>query len=470
MSGVAGAERVKSRRDFKKFIDSYEKIIKEFPGYLKFDISGSYNSDLEKENFGDIDIILTVNSDAPKSKIKKDLEKFLLSKPETVIMPFENKKYLGKRSYNSGELISVKYFDSELGYSVQIDNIISLSPEESKFKQYFLNMPAEKQGIVLGLVKIAALESDISFLKNKLNIVITDDLLDDQEYEFNLSSQELQLRKITYVSGTYKQKDKQIVWSSNKISDLELLLFQYNLRNSFSNLLSKSQSIVKLSRSRNRILGIFKSMISVKNGEIGTKKAETKMKAIRQMEQCFENKTVVFSFGRFQPPTLGHKKLIEKVLAISSKENTEHSIYVSKTHDRKRNPLKIEEKLEFLKKMYPDVNFVSTDNKVRTPIESLKHLNNKYKRVICVVGSDRVDSFKVLFDTYNGKEYRFDSIEVVSSGMRDPDSDTILGISGTMARHLALINDKQKFESVIDSNIMVNGKSLFETLRERMLE
>ena len=472
MSGVAGAERVKNRSDFEQFVKSYKKIVKKFPGYTKLDISGSYNSDLEKQEFGDIDIILTIISKDNKTKIKKDLEKYLLSLPDTTIIPFDNKKYLGKRSYNAGELISVRYFDNSLGYSVQIDNIVSLSLAESSFKQYFLNMPAEKQGIILSLVKISTVETDVSILANKLKINKLDDLLTNQEYEFNLSSQELQLRKVTYVTDSYKQKDREIVWTSNNISDLKSLLFQYNLDDSFSELLVSSQKTIKLPRSRDRILGIFRSMISVKSGELGTKKAEVKMKAIEQMEKCFEDKTVVFSFGRFQPPTLGHKKLIEKIINISSKKSIDHQIYVSKTQDKKRNPLKIEEKLEFLKKMYPNVNFISTDKQVRTPIESLKHLNNKYNRVICVVGSDRVDSFKLLFDTYNGKEYQFDSIEVVSSGARDPDSDSVVGISGTKARHLALINDQKEFESVIDisSSVMVNGKTLFETIRERMLE
>ena len=158
MSGVAGADRVKSRQDYQKFLASYKNIISKFPGFVSIQPSGSYNSNLEKNDFGDIDLITHIKSSKNKKEVKQDLVHFFEKMPDTVITAFTSEKHAGRRSYNSGEIVTVRYHDHALGYSAQIDNIIALDHVEAGFKQEFLDMPAEKQGLVLGLVKIAAIE------------------------------------------------------------------------------------------------------------------------------------------------------------------------------------------------------------------------------------------------------------------------------------------------------------------------
>ena len=284
MSGVAGASRVQSRADFNQFLKSYSELISQFPGFVSFDPTGSYNSDLSKNDFGDIDGICYIESTEDKKTVKKQLEQFFKAQPETIIVPFDG-KYAGRRTYNSGEIVSVRYQDMSLGYSAQVDNMIALSQSEATFKQDFLDMPAAKQGLVLGLVKAALLESDPAQVFKALGINAPMDLQDNQEYEFNLSSTELQLRKVTYEPGTYKQVGREIVWTSRNINDLVKLLAQFDLSASFEDLLNQIKTRIKNPRSANRIKGTFNSMISVKSGEVNTPKGAGKEQAIQKVNQ-----------------------------------------------------------------------------------------------------------------------------------------------------------------------------------------
>ena len=182
MSGVAGADRVKSRADFDHFIQDYKRLISLFPGFVSMTPSGSYNSNLDKQDFGDIDLIVHIKSNLDKAQVKKQLQAFFMKEPETKIVPFSSEKHAGKRSYNAGELVSIRYHDDQLGYSAQIDNIIALDPVEAGFKQQFLDWPAEKQGLILGLVKVATIETDPARIFKSLGIQTPDNLQPNQEY------------------------------------------------------------------------------------------------------------------------------------------------------------------------------------------------------------------------------------------------------------------------------------------------
>jgi len=103
------------------------------------------------------------------------------------------------------------------------------------------------------------------------------------------------------------------------------------------------------------------------------------------------NKKIVFSFGRFQPPTIGHKLLIDKVVSLSKKYKADHVIYASKTQDSKSNPLNVKTKVDYLRKMFPGVHFEPANDEVRTFIEALKKLYAQgYKHAFMVAGSDRL--------------------------------------------------------------------------------
>jgi len=284
MSGVTGASRVKSIEDYWKFYNDYTDLISEFPGYSGINISGSIHDDT-KTTFGDIDIIVTVDSPLCKCEIKKLLVLFLEESPEDIIVPFTSEKYKGRRTYNSGEIVTVNFFSKRLGYSVQIDNIIAMDEVEAMFKINFLNWSAPKQGLILGLVKVATVEHDIEELFERLNINNSDILDDNQEWEFSLSSKELQLRLVTYEDLiNYKEINRKIVWKSSCIGDVLDLLNEYDLDTDFYSILKEVDKTLKYRRSIRRLKGVFRSMVSVKSGEVGTQKARDKNNALYWVE------------------------------------------------------------------------------------------------------------------------------------------------------------------------------------------
>jgi len=154
---------------------------------------------------------------------------------------------------------------------------------------------------------------------------------------------------------------------------------------------------------------------------------------------------VVFAFGRFQPPTIGHALLVEKTQSIASDIGADHVIYVSKTCDSKKNPLTIEQKMKYLSLMFPYTNFAACNNEIRTFVETAKYLNNRYDELIMVAGSDRVAVFDKILQDCNGKDFNYRSIRVVSSGIRDDDENSASGMSGTKMRALAMANEFDKF-------------------------
>ena len=137
-------------------------------------------------------------------------------------------------------------------------------------------------------------------------------------------------------------------------------------------------------------------------------------------------KTIVFTFGRMNPPTSGHELLVSKLKKTALRKSADVAIYLSQSQDPKKNPLSYLDKVRYAKVAFGPIVKVS---KARTVIEVLKELDTKYDNIIMVVGSDRVQNFEQLLNKYNQKEYTFDSIEVVSAGARDPDADDVSGMS-----------------------------------------
>ena len=148
-------------------------------------------------------------------------------------------------------------------------------------------MPASIQGLVLGLVKVAVLENPATELFDRLGIADPGMLGPDQEYEFNLSSSELQLRRVQYEPGTYKQASREILWASTNFLQVHALLEMTSFDYKFVELVSKINSEIKNPRSRERIKGLFASMISVKSGEVGTEKGAEKEKSLALVQQTF---------------------------------------------------------------------------------------------------------------------------------------------------------------------------------------
>jgi len=181
-------------------------------------------------------------------------------------------------------------------------------------------------------------------------------------------------------------------------------------------------------------------------------------------------KAVAFAFGRMNPPTAGHEKLIQKVESIAKRIKGDAIVYVSASQDKNKNPLDAKTKIKYLKPLYPNVQFKPATGNTRTFMEVLKNdLNKKYSDVYMIGGSDRVSEFKKLITTYNGKDYDFDKTEVMSAGERDPDAQGTTGISGTKMRLYAVKNDYNSFRKGLPVKMKdADGKNLFKDLRTAM--
>ena len=162
------------------------------------------------------------------------------------------------------------------------------------------------------------------------------------------------------------------------------------------------------------------------------------------LREIFEadGKTAVFAFGRMNPPTIGHKKLVDKMEGYPG----DHFLFLSHTQKPKTDPLSFAEKVFFAQKSFG--THVTVGNKdVKTIIQAMQHLQaSGYNEVVYVAGSDRVESFTKLLNTYNGKDYEFDSIDVISAGERDPDAEGAEGMSASKLKAAAVEDDFETFK------------------------
>ena len=156
------------------------------------------------------------------------------------------------------------------------------------------------------------------------------------------------------------------------------------------------------------------------------------------------NKTAVFAFGRMNPPTAGHKKIGEVIKA----QPGDPFIFITHTQNAKTDPLSFSQKLTFAQKMFPMIKV--GDKAVRTWVQAMQKLEQMgYTDIIYVAGSDRVNEFNELLNKYNGRDYNFNSIKVVSAGERDPDAQGLEGMSASKMRDLAARGDKRTFINAV---------------------
>ena len=194
------------------------------------------------------------------------------------------------------------------------------------------------------------------------------------------------------------------------------------------------------------------------------------MKRFTQFVEAKE-KTAGFTFGRFNPPTIGHQKLLQRVLRVAKQKGGDAHIFGSFSQDKKKNPLSHTDKMKYLKEMFPtEMRGYRPTSGLRTAIDVAVHLNN-YDHLVMVVGSDRVNEFDRLLSTYNGVDarhgkYEFKSIEVVSAGDRDPDAEGVTGMSASKMRAAAGSGDYDSFKLGLPKGY--DGTQLFNDVRRGM--
>ena len=179
--------------------------------------------------------------------------------------------------------------------------------------------------------------------------------------------------------------------------------------------------------------------------------------------------TLTVAFGRFNPPTTGHEKLLNTV--ASSSDDGDYVIIPSRSQDKKKNPLDPDMKVSVMKQMFPQHSEkIINDPGNKTIFDILKRAHNDgYAGVRIVGGADRQKEFDKLVNNYNGKMYQFDNIEVRSAGDRDPDSDSVEGMSASKQRKAAAENDFDGFLRGVPTAMNKKAaRELFDNVRKSM--
>jgi len=355
MSGAAGGGRIPRSAVEQTVKDYSEKILSKIEGFKDAKLSGSFNRP-DKEDFGDIDIIVTIETGEDKKTVKQKIATLFQSLPDSELPPLQNPKYKGKKFINHGEMVSNLYPISGMpGEYVQIDNIISLSAEEGDFKKTILDYPAELQGLILGLVKVPLLEEDPKKVFSRLGIDNIPEPKEDQEYEFHIDTSGLTLRLVTY-GGNYKILDSNIVWQSRSFDDVRTLLKDFNLDGTFEDLMQQLQGL-KNERSKNRVKGYFAKSIKVGAAEQGTPKGDSKQNALDAVSMLEENRRI-----------LSRAKLMTKFLD----EDAKPRIAVFPKGDSKQNALDavsmLEENRRILSRAKLMTKFLDEDEKPRIAV------------------------------------------------------------------------------------------------------
>jgi len=191
-------------------------------------------------------------------------------------------------------------------------------------------------------------------------------------------------------------------------------------------------------------------------------------------EEQQKEKHHVMAFGRMNPPTTGHLKLIDKVKEVAKKVGGSHSVVVSHSQDSKKNPLSSEQKLKHLKRYSPGTHFEASSKEKPTFLHHAEQLHKKgVTHLHMVAGSDRVKEYHDKLHQYNGTHkgalFNFKHIKVHSAGHRDPDAEGTEGMSGSKMREHAKNKDFSSFRQGVPSHVADHhARELMHDVRKGM--
>ena len=195
------------------------------------------------------------------------------------------------------------------------------------------------------------------------------------------------------------------------------------------------------------------------------------MKTLKRFISEAKSRPAVFAFGRFNPPTTGHAKLVDMMSRLAKKVQGDALLFSSHSNDKKKNPLPHKVKVNYLRKFFgkkvkvPDVT-------ARTVFEIANALYSQgYRSIYMVAGSDRIREFDALLKKYNGTKarhgfYKFDEIQIVSAGERDPDAEDVSGMSASKMRAAAEQGDFDSFKQGVANKQFAD--KLYKDVRKGM--
>ena len=181
------------------------------------------------------------------------------------------------------------------------------------------------------------------------------------------------------------------------------------------------------------------------------------------------------AFGRMNPPTAGHEKLVNKVKEVADKHNGNHVVVLSHSQDAKKNPLNPEAKVNHAKNLFSGTNIKSSSKEHPTFLHQASELHKSgTEHLVMVAGSDRVNEYKEKLHQYNGQtgahgHYNFKKISVVSAGARDPDAEGVEGMSASKMREHATTGNYGKFKEGLPGGTKeIHAKQLYNDVRKGM--
>lgn len=194
------------------------------------------------------------------------------------------------------------------------------------------------------------------------------------------------------------------------------------------------------------------------------------------LTEAAQREEIVIAIGRFQPPTIGHEKMIETVQKEAKRRKADHMIFPTATHDSKKNPLRFDDKVEVMEEMFPQAE-INDDDKLTNIFEILGELAVDYDSVVLVAGQDRVSSFEKMIKPYvkspesedfdDSRHVPLENFSTVSAGQRDPDATGVKGMSGTKMRETAENNDFDTFKQGLPKGTKDRtAQKLFQKIRE----
>lgn len=185
-----------------------------------------------------------------------------------------------------------------------------------------------------------------------------------------------------------------------------------------------------------------------------------KFNELQQRLKEAKEKKIVFSFGRMNPPTIGHEKLVNKIKSEAKARGADARLYLSHTSNKEKDPLTYDEKAKYAGKAFD----IFKKSRARTIIEVAKELEAEgYTDITLVFGEDRDAEMGNLIKKYNGKDFKFNSIDSVSAGKRDPKAKGVEGISGTKLRELAKTGKVDEFKKALASKLSDREKTAIYT-------
>jgi hypothetical protein len=415
MSGSIGANRI-PRIAVESTLKTYvEKVLNKFPGFKSAKISGSYNTSI-KPDHGDLDLVIHIEGDETDKKIlKQKFASYLNSLSDDIIPPFIAGRHIGKKSAGTGDIVITQFpIEGYPDLTVQIDNMIVMSEQESDYRKSFLDLPAEKQGLLVGLAKAILLEEDPQEIFSRLGIINIPKLDDNQEFEFNLSNKGLTLRLVT-LGENFKELGRNDIWNSFNWNDVLNLFKNFKLDGNWEELLSNIKSKLKNPRSNNRVKSVFKSLVVINAGEAGTPKGDNKLAAINKVNILLENLAtgkIALYPGAFKPPHRGHFNIVQQL--VDRSDISEIQIIVS-TKDR--GGVSVEQSLAiwqlYLNKLGPKAKLIPYNIPVKYVIDTIKE--NPSQEYVVVFGKEEGMRYGSLANEPNTEIYDGGTLDNLSA-------------------------------------------------------